>query len=227
LNLSAQGKLLRVLQEREVERVGGTETRRVDVRVIAATNVDLRAESRSGAFREDLYFRLNVFPIRIPPLRERREDIPLLARHFLRKYAERHGRAGQGITERAMDRLVDYRFPGNVRELENLIERAVILAPEDGGPIDVGQLFGHGEEGHTLSYGLGVDGSLVDGRDTGAPPTTDMVSDILAREVPLEQLESMLIDAAVTRADGNLSEAARMLGLTRAQLAYRFKKAKE
>ncbi len=229
LNLAAQGKLLRVLQEREVERVGGTETRRIDVRVVAATNADLRTEAQRGRFREDLYFRLNVFPIRIPPLRERREDIPLLVHHFLRKFAERHGRPAAGLTGRAMDRLVDYAFPGNVRELENLVERAVILAPDDGGPIDIGHLFAHGEEVHAPFLGLDRDGALV---DPTRPPAAavpggagaGVIDEILSREMPLEDLETMIIDAAVARAGGNLAEAARMLGLTRPQLAYRYRK---
>lgn len=232
LNLPAQGKLLRVLQEREVERVGGTETRRVDVRVIAATNVDLRAEARRGTFREDLFFRLNVFPVRIPPLRERREDIPLLVRHFLLKYAERHGRAVGGITDRAMDRLMDYEFPGNVRELENIIERSVILAPDDGSPIDIGHLFACGDELDAPFYGIGQNGALIDSRtpppspETLATPET-VVNTILSQEMPLESLENRIIETAVERAGGNLAEAARMLGLTRAQLAYRYRKGKE
>ncbi|MBP2227912.1 DNA-binding NtrC family response regulator [Azospirillum agricola] len=244
LNLAAQGKLLRVLQEREVERVGGTETRRVDVRVVAATNADLRAESRRGNFREDLFYRLNVFPVRIPPLRERREDIPLLVRHFLLKYADRHKRPVAGVTDRGMDRLIDYEFPGNVRELENIIERAVILAPEDGAPIDVGHLFACGDEVHSPFYGVGQDGSLIDGRTAPDPPAGAMaagamaagaaaggpdslVDSVLANEIPLELLEARLIETAVERAGGNLAEAARTLGLTRAQLAYRYRKGRD
>ncbi|MCW2248960.1 DNA-binding NtrC family response regulator [Azospirillum fermentarium] len=237
LNLAAQGKLLRVLQEREVERVGGTETRRVDVRVIAATNVNLRDDIKRGAFREDLFFRLNVFPVRIPPLRERKEDIAPLVRHFLLKYTDRHGRAVQGITDRAMRRLVDYEFPGNVRELENMIERAVILAPDDGSAIDIGHLFACGDEVEAPFFGV-VDpsGALVDGRDPPAPATPSaaglddpghVVDAILLREIPLDELENRIIETAVSRADGNLAEAARMLGLSRAQLAYRYRKGRE
>jgi transcriptional regulator with GAF, ATPase, and Fis domain len=123
----AQVKLLRVLQEHEFERVGGTQTLRIDARVIAATNRDLRAEVQRGGFRADLFFRLNIFPIWVPPLRERREDIPILARHFIREFAGRLGRHVEQIDSRAMDDLIAYEWPGNVRELANVLERAVIL----------------------------------------------------------------------------------------------------
>jgi two-component system response regulator HydG len=125
---TAQTKLLRVLQSQEFERVGGTNTLKIDVRVIAATNKDLEAAVRAGQFREDLWYRLYVFPLTLPPLRERRDDIPLLTEHFLRRYAERHRRRLRGLTPRALDLLMRYEWPGNVRELEHTIERAVILA---------------------------------------------------------------------------------------------------
>jgi transcriptional regulator with GAF, ATPase, and Fis domain len=125
----AQAKLLRVLQEREFERVGGTKTIRVDVRVIAATNRDLAHAVASGKFREDLYYRLNVFPVALPPLRDRAEDIPLLVHYFVARYAAKVGRAITAVPKDAMQRLIAYRWPGNVRELENVVERAVILSP--------------------------------------------------------------------------------------------------
>ena len=127
LPLESQVKLLRVLQEQEFERVGGTQTLRVDARVVAATNRDLAADVQRGAFRSDLFFRLNIFPIRVPPLRDRRDDIPILARHFVREFAARMGRSVDQIDGRALDRLVGYSWPGNVRELANILERAVIL----------------------------------------------------------------------------------------------------
>ena len=127
LPLEAQVKLLRVLQEHEFERVGGTQTVRVDARVIAATNRDLASDVQRGTFRSDLYFRLNIFPIRLPALRDRRDDIPILARHFLREFAARLGRQVDRFDARALDRLVNYDWPGNVRELANILERAVIL----------------------------------------------------------------------------------------------------
>jgi len=116
------------LQEREFERLGGGETVRVDVRIVVATNRDLAEEVRSGRFRSDLYYRLNVFPIHLPPLRERAEDIPLLTSHFAAKHGERFGRAISRIDRRAMNMLASYHWPGNVREMENVIERAVILS---------------------------------------------------------------------------------------------------
>ena len=131
----AQAKLLRVLQEREFERVGGTAPVKVDVRVIAATNRDLAKMARDGTFREDLFYRLNVFPVRLPPLRERKDDIPLLVRFLVDKFAARLGKRVTGIGQGTMDLLVSYRWPGNVRELENVLERAVILA--DGPELEI------------------------------------------------------------------------------------------
>jgi formate hydrogenlyase transcriptional activator len=128
LSLSAQAKLLRVLQEQEFERVGGSETVRVDVRVIAATNRNLADEVRAGRFRSDLYYRLNVFPVEIPALRQRTTDIPLLARFFLTKYAKKFGKRFDDIDPAGLEYLREYSWPGNVRELQNVIERAVILS---------------------------------------------------------------------------------------------------
>jgi len=130
LPLDAQVKLLRVLQEQEFERVGGTQTIRVDTRVIAATNRDLEAEAQGGTFRSDLFYRLNVFPIRVPALRDRRDDIPLLAQHFVREFGTRLGRQIDRIDRRALDKLQAYDWPGNVRELANILERAVILCQD-------------------------------------------------------------------------------------------------
>jgi PAS domain S-box-containing protein len=127
LPLESQVKLLRVVQEQEFERVGGTQTLRVDARIIAATNRDLASDVQRGVFRSDLFFRLNIFPIRVPPLRDRRDDIPILARHFVREFANRMGRAVDQIDARALDQLLAYNWPGNVRELANILERAVIL----------------------------------------------------------------------------------------------------
>ncbi|HMQ17427.1 MAG TPA: sigma 54-interacting transcriptional regulator, partial [Phycisphaerae bacterium] len=153
-----QVKLLRVLQEREFERVGGSVPIRADVRVIAATNRDLLAASRDGKFREDLYYRLNVFPVHLPPLRERADDIPLLVQFLLRKFAMRIGKRVEAVSAHTMSRFQAYRWPGNVRELENVVERAVILANSDVLEIDPG----------TLSPAAGLAGAV--GSEDAAPP---------------------------------------------------------
>lgn len=230
LSLAAQGKLLRVLQEHQVERVGGKKTIDIDIRVIAATNVNLKLEVEEGRFRQDLYYRLNVFPIHIPPLRERKADIPLLINHFLKKYGTSYSKNITGFTSRAINGFLNYDWPGNIRELENLIERGVILAPNDGA-IDLCHLFTFGEEVTIPILGLNKDGSLKDsleatgGEETGDAQPVDMIIDsLIEQNIGLEELEKNLIETAVEKADGNLSAAARMLGISRPQLAYRLKK---
>jgi transcriptional regulator with GAF, ATPase, and Fis domain len=222
LPLSAQGKLLRVLQEREVERVGDTRVRRVDVRVVAAANRDLRAEVAAGRFREDLFFRLNVFPIEIPPLRERREDIPLLVNVFVKRTTERLGKTISGLTQRATEALWAYDWPGNVRELENIIERAVILADE-GGTLDVRHLFSGEEALAPWMLHLAADGHLATDTPT-APPVPNDLGALLAQSGGLEKLETQLFDYALKSSNGNISAAARLLKLRRGQLEYRLKK---
>lgn len=220
LTPSAQVKLLRALQEKEIERVGGVRSVRVNVRIVAATNVDLKAAVEARSFRDDLMFRLNVFPIRIPPLRERRDDIPLLMDHFQHRFATRHGKTVTGFTERAVDALYAYHYPGNIRELENMIERAVILC-EDGGPLDIGHF--QFVDGTPTMLHLDRAGKL----DTASPSeatTSNMLDLVLATGMPLEEVETAVLTAAVSRAQGNLSKAARLLGLTRPQLAYRLKR---
>ncbi len=127
LSLPTQAKILRVLQTREFEPLGSSRTRKVDVRIIAATNRDLEAEARSGRFREDLYYRLNVFPVILPPLRERREDLPLLATHFLKRHSQKHRKEIKALAPEVIDAFQGYTWPGNIRELENVLERGVIL----------------------------------------------------------------------------------------------------
>ena len=131
MSLAMQAKVLRVLQEREITRVGGEGTLKVDVRLVAATNKDLLLEIEAGRFREDLFYRLNVVTLKIPPLRERQEDIPLLAQHFAKDFARKNQRPVKGFTPQAMDRLLKYDWPGNVRELMNAVERAVVLSRSD------------------------------------------------------------------------------------------------
>jgi DNA-binding NtrC family response regulator len=196
-----QVKLLRVLQEREFERLGGTKTIKVDVRLIAATNKDLRAALEQGTFREDLYYRLNVVPIDIPPLRERKEDIPDLARHFLARFTRDNGKAVESITPEAISKLMEYHWPGNVRQLENTIERAVALAT--GKVIDAGDIY----------------------LDAGGPKATaHATAPLLPEGMTLEQWEDEIIQEALRRANGNKSQAARMLGLSRNALRYRLSK---
>lgn len=239
LSFGAQSKLLRVLQEGEVERVGDASTRKINVRVIAATNVDLREEVKAGNFREDLFFRLNVFPIRILPLRERREDIPLLMAHFLAKFNQRHERHLTGFTQRAVDAMLSYDWPGNVRELENIIERGVILASDENA-IDAPQLFSCGEQFSDQRYAINSEGKLVSVNPasfTVAPAKQDEVDRVTRRvndlliggsdqstdNVSLDEIETMLLRRAIDAAHGNVAAAARSLGITRPQMLYRLK----
>jgi DNA-binding NtrC family response regulator len=194
---SIQVKLLRILQEREFERLGSNKTRTIDVRVLAATNADLRAALEEGTFREDLYYRLNVMPINIPPLRERKEDIPFLAEHFTEKFSHELGSTVSGITDAAIRRLVEYHWPGNVRELENVIERSVVLCS---------------------AKTLDADCIKLDTSPRARQTTQDS---FLPEGVSLDEHERNIIREALKRADGNKSQAARMLGLTRNALRYR------
>jgi len=232
LSLSSQGKLLRVLQEREIERVGSTTTKRVNVRVIAATNVDLHEEVKAGRFREDLFFRLNVFPIRIPPLRERRDDIPLLMDTFLNRFIITHKKNVTGFTSKAVEALLSYEWPGNIRELENVIERGIIMASENG-PIDLCDLFTYGERMTSSVFRLDQKGSLK--LKAGGPTNMDYDEDNIPEDIAaaffeedlsLDQMENIIIDKAMETANGNVSNAAKLLGITRARLDYRLKKRK-
>ena len=242
LSLVAQGKLLRALQEGEVERVGGTRTVRVDVRLVAATNVDLRQAVREGSFREDLFYRLNVFPIHLPPLRERRDDIPLLMSHFLAHYQRKHQRQVPGFSQAAVKAMFHYPFPGNIRELQNLIERAVILAT-DGEPIEPHHLFAGGEQsgggvmslqlqgnsGGTLhAQGVAGAGGAVQAPQAAAAASaragvalTPAAAPVVA---PLHQAEEQMLRQALQSAGGNVALAARLLGISRATMAYRLRK---
>ncbi|HWE49520.1 MAG TPA: sigma-54 dependent transcriptional regulator [Bryobacteraceae bacterium] len=192
-----QVKLLRVLQEREFERLGSNKTQHIDVRVIAATNRDLRAALEDGTFREDLYYRLNVVPIEIPPLRARTTDIPYLARHFVEKLSPETGGRVRGITDAAIDKLMGYSWPGNVRELENVIERSIVMAS--------------GEQLDADSIRL----------DMNIRPRQGNGELGLPEGMSLDAYEKELIKNALKQADGNKSQAARILGLTRNALRYR------
>src|SRR5213083_2574937 len=193
LPLAQQAKLLRVLETGEVERVGSSRARRVDARLISATNVDPHAEVRAGRLREDLLFRLNTVEIRIPPLRERREDVPLLAAHFLRRYAQRYRKPAQSFTPDAMEALLRHPWPGNVRELDHAVERAMLMA----------------------------EGDLIRARDLALGAPTDGVAAL--EQMSLEEVERVLVQKALTRAGGNVSEAAKALWLSRSALYRRLK----
>ena len=197
---ATQVKLLRVLQEREFERLGGTKTVKVDVRLIAATNRDLREALEQGTFREDLYYRLNVVPIDIAPLRERREDIPDLVNLFISRFAGESGKVIEGITPQAMQILVNYHWPGNVRELQNIVERACALSK--GPQLELGDI--HIDQ-RPSKGGNGAPGFLPEG-------------------MTLEQWEDEMVQEALKRANGNKSQAARLLGLSRNALRYRLSK---
>ena len=192
IDQNIQIKLLRVLQEREFERVGGEETIETDVRIVAATNKDLKAEIEKGNFREDLYFRLNVVNIEVPPLRERKEDIPLLATGFLRKFASENGKSIEGIHEKAYARLCAYDWPGNIRELQNCIESAVVMCRQN-----------------TIT-------------EKDLPPALQSVGSEAWVRVPLnlslEEAEKIIIRAAVDFYEGNKSKAAEVLGIGRKTL---------
>jgi DNA-binding NtrC family response regulator len=192
LTMAQQSRLLRVLQTGELERVGSSKTRRVDVRIIAATNADLRGEVSAGRFREDLFFRLNTVEIRLPPLRDRPEDVVPLAEHFLRRHVARYRKSVQGFEPAAAAALARHAWPGNVRELDHAVERAVLLASQP--LITTGDL------------GLGT---LAGSADTSLDQMT------------LEEAERTLIERALKRHDGNVTEAARALGVSRSALYRR------
>lgn len=228
MSMSAQTRLLRVLQDGAIDRLGSTSTRKVDVRLIAATNVDLEQAVESGKFRKDLFYRLNVYPIKIPPLRERRGDIPLLTDRFITRIGAREGRRVRGLTDRARHAMLAHDWPGNVRELENAIERALILTDDDA-LIEASALFaGVLPSAVALEPDspIGKRGQIT--REGTAADSVDLFLDhVLNERITLDSVEAVLMEAAVKRAQGNLSEAARLLGLSRGQLAYRMKKREE
>jgi DNA-binding NtrC family response regulator len=192
--LSQQAKLLRVIETGEFERLGSSRTRRVNVRIISATNADLGEEVASGRFRQDLLFRLNTIEIRIPALRDRREDLPLLAQHFLRQHAQRYRKRLTGFESGAMQMLLEHGWPGNVRELDHAIERAVLMAA----------------------------GPLIKAGDLGLRPSREGGGRL--EDMSLEDVECFLIKKAMTRFDGNVSQAAKALGLSRSALYRRLQR---
>ncbi len=200
LSPSVQVKLLRFLQEREFQRVGGNQTIRSDVRIISATNRDLEARVKDGLFREDLFYRLNVVTMAIPPLRERKEDIAPLIDHFLKRYAEENGKAISGVSSEAQDLLLKYDYPGNVRELENIIERAVVICRDEVISVEDLPFTDHrgGSEGHAMGDGM-LRGSI-------------------------EELERKLIVDAMEKTRDHQTKAAELLGISERMLRYKLKK---
>ncbi len=201
--LTMQAKLLRVLQEQEVLRVGGEKVIPIDVRVVAATNKDLSQLVAAGEFREDLYYRLNVVQLNIPPLRQRSEDIPLLGMHFLTMFAEKNDKDIKGFTPAVMDRMINYNWPGNVRELMNAVERGVVLGRSD----------------YLDDSDLSLNGSVLPQPASFAPAATDAQG-----SVSLEEVEKNTILKTLELTGGNKSEAARQLGITRKTLHKKLKK---
>jgi two-component system response regulator HydG len=202
MSLMMQVKLLRVLQEREITRVGGEQVVAVDVRLIVATNKDLLALTTSGRFREDLYYRLNVVSLNLPPLRERKEDIPLLAQHFLEKFSTLNHKSIKGFTPQTMDHLIRYDWPGNVRELMNAVERGVVLSRSE--YLDDQQL-------------------PMLPASPALQPSVFMNSLAITETLSLTAVEKTTILSALASADGNKSLASRKLGITRKTLHKKLK----
>ncbi|MDD3472112.1 MAG: sigma-54 dependent transcriptional regulator, partial [Syntrophaceae bacterium] len=202
MTFSTQAKLLRVLQEREIEPLGSTRTVKVDIRVISASNRDLKDEVKKGNFREDLFYRLNVVPIHLPPLRERKEDIPLLIDHFLHIYNEKNNRSLKGFHPRALDAMMRYSWPGNIRELENVVERAVILTMDEYVSFSELPESISGETATTIQ----------------APSKSGIVPGMTIRE-----LEKELILVTLEHNDGNRTRTAGFLGITRRTLQNKLK----
>ena len=200
--LSMQVKLLRVLQEKEIQKVGSDKVKNIDVRVIVATNKDLEKEVEKGAFRQDLFYRLNVINVKVPPLRDRADDIPLLAQKFLNKYAKENKKDIKGFTPMAMDALVKYSWPGNVRELENIIERAIILCL----------------------------GQYICEKDLPSNVLKDYEPENLVRQQltvggkTLDEIESIALIETLRQTKGNKTEAARILNITRTTLNNKLKR---
>jgi DNA-binding NtrC family response regulator len=216
LPMEIQIKLLRTLQEREFERVGGVDTIKVDVRLISATNRNLEKMIEDGEFREDLYYRLNVFPINLPPLRDRLDDLPVLVTHFIAKFARQMGLAAQQPSADGLAKLREYNWPGNVRELENIIERAMILAR--GAPVGASHL----DFGRRAAQPLTSSGPVAAVAPAAAAPTSSEDGKSLAER--LLDSERKEIIAAVEKSRGNIASASRMLGINRSTLYYRLRK---
>ena len=212
LPLEAQGKLLRALQEKEIERVGGSSTKKINVRIVAAANTNLIEDIKAGNFRADLYYRINIFPINIPPLRDRKEDISLLVNLFIQRFSDSMQKNITGMSRKAFNKLLNHHWPGNVRELENICERAVILA-ESNGNIDLQHILM--DEESLEPEGLQAAFELSDER---------AIDHIISNISSYEEIEEQILKHALHKTSGNISAAARFLNLRRGQFEYRLKK---
>jgi DNA-binding NtrC family response regulator/predicted hydrocarbon binding protein len=219
----AQATLLRVLQEGELERVGDNKVRKIDVRVVAATNEDLSVAVQQGRFRADLYYRLSAYPINIPPLRERKEDIPLFIVHFLEKYRALYNKNVLGISDRGMEMLSNYEWPGNIRELENVVERAVILA-DINGVISMESMFPESALRPSEAKVLDPSGRLQNQIFPEGIDADGLVESLLSTGFDLEKFEETMLTSALQKTQGNISKAARLVGLSRPAFDYRLKK---
>jgi two-component system nitrogen regulation response regulator NtrX len=203
MSLKAQAKILRILQEKKFERVGGNKVIDMDVRVLAATNKDLEKEMEAGRFRQDLYYRLHVIPLRVPPLRERKEDIPFLVERFLKDFAAKEGQSLKTVSDGALEKLMAHDWPGNVRELKNIIERILVL---------------------------NGNGSIINEQDLpaeiicGKPAALTPDGEIKPFKEAIEELERQLLAGALGKAGGNQSQAAEMLRTTRRVVRYKARK---
>jgi transcriptional regulator with GAF, ATPase, and Fis domain len=220
LTPAAQVKLLRVLESGELERLGDIKTRKVNVRLVAATNVNLQQAVKDGKFRADLYYRLNAYPVNIPPLRDRKADIPLLVEAFIKKYALLHNKRVVGVTDKAMRMLMSYDWPGNIRELENMMERGVLLTASDEA-IELKHLFAGVADIFSHEVELSPQGRV----GSQNKKSIDVLMDAMIGDgISLENCELMLMEAAVKKTGGNITKAAELLGVTRRQVAYRLEK---
>lgn len=223
LSPRAQASLLRALQEGEVERVGGTNTLKVDVRLVVATNENLEEAVAQGKFRADLFYRLSIYPVYIPALRERKEDIPLLVTHFLNKFQTQYQKKIPGISDKAQQALMSYGWPGNIRELENMLERGVILT-DNNQLIDLEALCPALEKNEGRDTEVSHGGYLQQSPGYLYGKPDPVCNSMLENGFNFEDFERNLICTAMHKASGNVSQAARLIGLTRAQLAYRLEK---
>lgn len=216
-----QARLAQLMVEGQMARLGAGQPRAIDIRVIACANDELAAAVRSGRFRQDLYYKLSVCPVAVPPLRDRKADLPMLIRHFVELHATRHGKSLGGLTMDAASYLLNHEFPGNIAEMEAMMERAVIMAPADG-MIRTHHLLSIADLHQPSFFRVSEAGALVHAEPDESTAISTQTEKLLRGKFNLEEFEADLIQRAVAQANGNLSQAARMLGITRPQLAYRY-----